>query len=82
VGFWVNIPYYIWTWIDDMRRMLTEQLTHDNVLYIEADQVMSINQQEARAPEATATQTGATWVRSLSLTRRKKGITKQNKIKL
>jgi len=46
------------------KQMLTEQLAHPNVLYVEADQVMSINYQqdkEARAPLATATQTGATW---------------------
>jgi len=38
-------------------------LAHPNVLYIEADQVMSINDGdfEVRSPAATATQTGATW---------------------
>jgi len=46
------------------KQMLTEQLSHPNVQYIEADQVFSINYEqdkEARAPLAVATQTGATW---------------------
>jgi len=61
IGFRYNIGSLIGFSAKLNKQMLTEQLAHDNVLYIEADQVMSINQQEARAPEATATQTGATW---------------------
>jgi len=42
--------------------MLAEQLAHHSVKYVEADQVMSINyEQVPRSPDATATQTGATW---------------------
>jgi subtilisin family serine protease len=44
------------------KSLLQQQLAHPNVKYIEADQVMSINYiQEARAPEAVVTQSGATW---------------------
>eukprot|EP00026_Physarum_polycephalum_P009531 Phypoly_transcript_09659.p1 GENE.Phypoly_transcript_09659~~Phypoly_transcript_09659.p1 ORF type:complete len:403 (+),score=72.03 Phypoly_transcript_09659:114-1322(+) len=62
IGFRYNIGSLIGFSAKLNKQMLTEQLSHPNVLYIEADQVISINdQQEARAPAATATQTGATW---------------------
>jgi len=44
------------------KQLLADQLVHPNVKYVEADQVMSINyEREVRSPDATATQSGATW---------------------
>jgi len=62
VSFRYNIGTFIGFAAKLNKKLLSEQLAHPNVKYIEADQVMSINyQQNPRAPEATATQTGATW---------------------
>jgi subtilisin family serine protease len=44
------------------KKLLVEQLSHPNVKYIEADQVMSINYEQApRSPNAVLSQSGATW---------------------
>jgi subtilisin family serine protease len=62
VSFRYNIESFMGFAAHLSKELLQQQLEHPNVKYIEADQVMSINyQQEARAPAATATQTGATW---------------------
>jgi subtilisin family serine protease len=62
VSFTYNIETFVGFAARLSKELLQQQLEHPNVKYIEADQVMSINyNQEARAPEATATQTGATW---------------------
>jgi len=58
--------YNIGTWMGFgarlNKKLLQQQLESPNVKYVEADQVMSVNyKQEPRAPEALATQTGATW---------------------
>jgi len=62
VSFKYNIGTFIGFAAKLDKNLLTEQLAHPNVKYIEADQVFSINyQQEPRSPYATATQSGATW---------------------
>jgi len=62
VSFRYNIGTFIGFAAKLNKDLLALQLAHPNVMYIEADQVFSINyQQEPRSPYATATQTGATW---------------------
>ena len=51
-------------------RILKNELSHPDVKYIEADQVMSINNQQdptLNSPLGVITQTGATWVKHLIL---------------
>jgi len=61
VSFRYNIGSFIGFAAKLNKKLLAEQLAHPNVQYIEADQVMSINYQQERSPDALATQTGATW---------------------
>jgi len=62
IGFEYNIGSFIGFSAKLSESLLKAELAHPDVAYIEADQVMSINfEEEKRAPEATVTQTGATW---------------------
>jgi len=62
VGFVYNIGSLIGFSAKLSEEMLKAELAHPDVKYIEADQIYSINYiQEARAPLASITQTGATW---------------------